>query len=499
MITVDQWHTIRCLYQRGISMRQIAQDLGLSRNTVQRALVATSTPEYARAAPVTGEPELQEFVRRSLQQGLRGSRILAEARTQLGYAGSPASFYRLLKQVQAEAAAPAAAQRFETGPGEQAQFDWAEYHVRLGDTLTKLYVFALVLGYSRRCHWFPSLAVKQPAVFEALEACWRHYQGACRELVVDNARCFVTKHTRTELVWHPLFLRLCGHYRVQPIAATPRHPQSKGKVENSFGLLERHFIQGGQWSSLAACERALGEYEVGWEARVHGTTGVSPQARFAEERSTLIPLPPTPYFGVSELVRLVSRDCLVSYQGVRYSVPAAYAGKQVWLRPSQGQAVTILSGKGVPLATHLLPAPGVRLVVCPEHYDALRQRHHAALPTLTARFRDRYGSLGTPAETFLQRFLGQATQAPERELGRLLELFATAPDPLVLQVLTDGLEFNLLTRAFLEARLDHHRRAATPAVTAAGGSAPAGAGQAPLPFLDVERPVDTYGRALPQD
>ncbi|MGV3719649.1 MAG: IS21 family transposase [Actinomycetota bacterium] len=494
MITVEQWHTIRCLHQRGISSRQIARDLRVSRNTVRRALAASATPEYSRTAPVTGETELAAFIRDCLRQGLRGSRILVEARTRQGYTGSQASFYRLLRQLQAEAATPSASQRFETGPGEQAQFDWAEYEVSLGGARTKLYVYALVLGYSRRCHWFPSLGSKQPAVFEALEAGWRHYQGACRELVVDNARCFVTKHTRAELVWHPLFLRLCGHYRVQPIAATPRRPQSKGKVENPFGLLERHFIQGGSWSSFTACERALGEHEARWEERLHGTTGVSPRVRFVEEQPALIPLPPMPFLGVSEMVRQVSRDCLVSYQGVRYSVPAPYAGKQVWLRPTQGHSVTVLSAKGVPLATHTVPPAGVKLVVCPEHYEGLRRRHTAALPTLTARFRALYGSLGAEAETFLQRFLGQATQAPERELSRLLELFSTAPEPQVLQVLTDGLEFNLLTRAFLEARLDHHRRQAAPA--AAPLALPL---QAPLPFLDVEGPLGAYGRALPQD
>jgi transposase len=445
------------LHQRGVSRRQIARDLGLSRNTVDRALAATATPEYSRAAPVTGEAELAEFLRSCLRRGLKGSRILTEARTHQGYSGSPASFYRLLKQVQAETATPPASQRFETVPGEQAQFDWAEYPVSLGGTQTKLYVYALALGYSRRCHWFPSLAVKQPAVFEALEASWRHYQGACRDLVVDNARCLVTKHTRTELVWHPRFLRLCGHYRVQPIAAAPRHPQTKGKVENSFGLLERHFIQGNSWTSFAALESALGEYEARWETRRHGTTGVSPQARFLEEQPALIPLPPAPFLGVAELPRLVSRDCLVSYLGVRYSVPAAYARKEVWLRPTQGHSLTVLSGKGELLATHTLPAPGTRLVVCQAHYEGLRRRHAAALPTLCERFRERYGPLGAAAESFLQRFLGQATQAPERELSRLLELIEGVPEPLVLPVLADGLDFNLFTRAFLASRLDLHR------------------------------------------
>jgi transposase len=492
VINVEQWHAIRCLHQRGYSRRRIARELGLSRNTVNRALDGSEAPAYSRKAPVSGEETHDQFIRHYLRQGMRGSRILTELRERHRYAGSQASFYRALSRVRAGEAEPKAALRFETAAGEQSQFDWAEYIVPIGSAATKVFIFGLLLGFSRRCHWFPSLSVKQPAVFEALEASWRHFAGACRDLVVDNARCFVIKHTRSELVWHPLFLQLCGHYRVQPIAATPRHPRGKGKVENPFGLLQRHFIEGSRWSDFGQFQQALGAYEARWEERAHGTTGVSPRRLFAQEWPALIPLPPSGYFGVRDLRRQVSGDCLVSYEGVRYSVPAPYAGKNVWIRPSQGRSVIILAPSGEQLADHVLPPAGTRLVVCPEHFAALRRRHEARLPTLTARFRARFGSYGELAESFLQRFIGQATYSPDRQLGRLLELLSTAPDAIALQVLADGLEFNLLSGNFLESRLLERMKprpeTASPLPTSLQGA---------LPELEVERPLDTYAQALP--
>jgi len=40
--------------------------------------------------------------------------------------------------------------RFETGPGEQSQVDWGSTWVYLGEARTRVHVFTMVLGYSRR-------------------------------------------------------------------------------------------------------------------------------------------------------------------------------------------------------------------------------------------------------------------------------------------------------------------------------------------------------------
>ncbi len=263
-------------------------------------------------------------------------------------------------------------------------------------------------------------------------------------------------------------------------------------MENPFGLLERHFIQGSRWSGFEQFQQTLAEHEARWEERRHGTTGVSPAVRFAEEQPELIPLPRQGHFGVRDLLRQVSGDCLVSYEGVRYSVPAPYAGKNVWVRPSQGRALTILAPSGECLASHAIAPAGTRLVVCQEHYASLRRRHQAMLPTLTARFRERYGASGEVAETFLQRFIGQATFRPERQLGRLLELLEGVPEPVALQVLADGLEFNLFSCNFLESRLEARMKTGESTL-----SLPPPSLQLPIPELAVERSLQSYAQALP--
>jgi hypothetical protein len=380
--------------------------------------------------------------------------------------------------------------RFETDPGEQAQFDWAEYSLSLGGIAQKVYVFSLLLGFSRRVHWFPSLAAHQEAVFEGLEAGLRHFGGACRFLVIDNPKVFLLRHQGSEVRWNPNFQRFAGYYRFQPIACTPRHPQGKGKVENPFGHLEQLFLTGSAWRDWDHFQQELTAFEGRWEARVHGTTKETPLHRFQAERSALLPLPPQPFLGWHEEFRQVSKDCLISFEGVRYSVPWPYASKRVLVRQSQGRELAVYALSGTPLVRHPLLPSGSAPLMLPEHYDGLRRRHRAALAGLAREFREQYGEPAV-AETFLQRLLAQHRHHPERPLGQVLELLSAVPAPVAQAALADSVEFNLCTPRFLEERLRQRLRDPAPAAPGAGLAL-----QLCLPRLEVERSLHEYGRAL---
>lgn len=501
MLTVEMWQQIRHLAALGRSRRQIARELGVSRNTVAEARKRQTPPRYTRdPSPGPAEPWQEAAaagVRRGTPRGHPGARLLEEAR-QRGFSDSRATFYRWLAEHKEAHRESVAACRFETDPGEQAQFDGAEYSLALGGIATKVYVYSLLLGYSRRVHWFPSLAVHQEASFEALEAGWRHFGGSCRFLLVDNAKVFLHHHRGSEVRWNANFLRLCGHYCVQPIASTPHHPQSKGKVENPFGHLEERLLIGSAWRDFDHFHTELAAFEGRWEQRVHGTTKVPPVERFREEQSVLLPLPAHPFLQLVETFRLVSNDCLISYGGVKYSVPWPYAGKQVLVRPSQGRDLGVYSTGGEPLARHPLRPSGSPSVICREHYEGLRQRHLAALHTLAGRFREQYATRSATAEIFLQRLLAQHPHHPERPLGQVLELLSAVPEATALAALAEAVEFNLCTRRFLEELL----RRQTVGSVGGGETGALGSPTAPLitqlalPELEVERPLTGYGRAL---
>ena len=76
--------------------------------------------------------------------------------------------------------------------------------------------------------------------------------------------------------------------------------------------------------------------------------------KFIEERSYLTALPQNPFIGSQEIFRKVNWDCLISFEGSKYSVPFFYAGKSVWIRKVKGRYLKIFSQKNVLIAQHII-------------------------------------------------------------------------------------------------------------------------------------------------
>jgi transposase len=482
MITVEAWTTIRYLRAQGHSINSIAEQLSLARNTVRAALRQDNPPQYAR--PKRSNPQLETFAaqirRMLLQDEFIGSRILRELRA-LGYQGSASAFYAYLHALKEATAKSRVVERFETAPGEQGQFDWSPYTITLGGQVVKATFFGLTLAFSRRKFYWPSLDATQASLFEALEAGLHHFGGAPRVLLVDNARAMVLDADPDHLVWNPHFLELCGHYRLQPLACHPGRPQTKGKVERPFFYLEQHFIKGHTWPDFDALLHDLATFTADdLDLRPHGTTGQPPLDRFAQEREHLLPLPAVPFIGSHELLRRVSWDCLVAYDGSRYSVPWTHAGKQVWLRVSQGRQLIVRGQDGQEIARHSLTGADKRTVIVPEHYQGLRQATPKTRTIVEQEFLRRFPE----AEWFVAAVFIQHKNNGLRHLRGILALADIYPAEALSAALDQARVYNTYTQAFVRGLLESNS-AVAPA-PAAG----------PLPVSAVGADLQVYQQLL---
>ena len=389
---MEAWTTIRYLHAQGKPVRAIAKELGSARNTVRAALRQEQPRRYTR--PKRPNPQLTPFAediqRMVLEQQFIGTRIAREVRAR-GYTGGMTALYRYLRELCAATTPPAAVERFETPPAQQGQFDWSPSTVLLGDRPTPLVVFALTLGSSRRAFSWPSRDETQASVFEALEAAFAHFGGVPKTLLVDNAKVFVTDARPDRFAWNPRDLSLCGHDAVEPVACHPYRPQTKGKVERPFSYLEQHVIKGQTWPDFAALHAHLAAFVIDeLDVRIHATTREQPAVRFQHERDLLTPLPTAPFFSTQEPTRTVSRDCLISFAGSRYSVPWRHAGQRVWVRPTQGVGVAVRDARGELIATHTLAATKGMTVIDPAHYDGVRSREPTTRAVVTQAFLHRF-------------------------------------------------------------------------------------------------------------
>lgn len=273
MISIEKWTTIRTLYKEGHSKRSIAKIIGVSRNTVKKALSEKDVPKYRRRKKEDKLlSEFEDSILDMLEKKLIGTRIFKELQ-KVGYEGSMATVYRFLKENKHKSEAVKTTVRFETLPGEQAQFDWSPYVVLIGGEKVQIYCFLLILGYSRKKYITFSKTQRIEAVLEAIEEGFHAFGGVPKQVVVDNAKQLVLSHPKDDVAtYHPKFLELAGTYHFKPYACQTYWPRTKGKVERPFYYIEQHFIKGNEFKSLEDLTQRGQQFIEEWEKEPNKTT-----------------------------------------------------------------------------------------------------------------------------------------------------------------------------------------------------------------------------------
>ena len=104
-------------------------------------------------------------------------------------------------------------------------------------------------------------------------------------------------------------------------------------------------------------------------AKPHSTTGEIPFERLKKE--SLSPLS-RQYLIEKINLRRVQKDCLISYAGNKYSVPAEYVGKDVAVVALDNMLAAYYEGKQI--ALHKISYQKKDMVVNPSHYRRLTIR-----------------------------------------------------------------------------------------------------------------------------
>ena len=213
---MEDWVTIKNLKARNPDMgtRKIAHLLGISRNTVRKALESKKVPKYQRKEIIN--PAIVPYVdiinTMYWQKHFKGSRILNEI-TSKGFKGSKNAFYRYFKKIRSEE--PRNYTPYETAPREQAQFDWSFYTVQIDNVLTRVVIFSYILGFCRYVIFDISLSDNQGSVFEAMENALRETGGVPERIQTDNAKSFVVNASKDHFKWNSRYLQFCGHYGIR--------------------------------------------------------------------------------------------------------------------------------------------------------------------------------------------------------------------------------------------------------------------------------------------
>ena len=451
---MEDWITIKNLKtkQPGKSNRAIARELGISHNTVKAALETDGVPEYRRSG--SSQTELEAFHEILIEmlnvKKFKVSRIFNELKSK-GYRGGKTSLYTYLSRIK-----PTEQKYFtpyETGPGEQSQFDWSPYTVAIGGNLTMIYVYSYINSFSRYQILEVSLSQNQGAILEALENSIVESGGVCQRLQTDNAKAFVINASKNNFKWNPRYLNFCAHYGFMPTRSLPGHPWSKGKVEKPFSYLETHFIAGSSFEDFFDLQRKLKIFQEENSRRIHSVTKAAAADLFEQEKLSLLPLPETRYVGIKEDNRKASYDCLLSYNGSRYSVPWMFAGKWVWIKISKGYFLQIYSQANKLIASHTLSMKKGSVVINQDHYKSYKS-FAGSFEVLKSKFLENF-----PAQQmFLEKLKAQKRMNVTSQLHQILSLSKLYTKDDFLEALNKCMEYNVFNHSFISGYLEKNHK-----------------------------------------
>jgi transposase len=260
-------------------------------------------------------------------------RIFEELRG-LGYEGSYDAVRRYAKKWRVErgAATAEAYVPLSFAPGEAYQFDWSHEVVLINGTTVTVKVAHVRLCHSRMLFVRAYPRETQEMVFDAHSRAFAFFKGTCSRGIYDNMKTAVeTVFIGKDRQYNRRFLRMCGHYLVEPVACTPASGWEKGQVENQVGVVrERFFTPRLRVASYEELNAWLLDRCVAY-AKAHKHPELSDRTiwqAFEAERTQLVPNGGR-FDGFNAVQASVSKTCLVRFDNNKYSVSSRAVGRPV--------------------------------------------------------------------------------------------------------------------------------------------------------------------------
>lgn len=347
IIEVDIYSAIRTRYSDGESMRSIAKDLGISRQTVKKYCEGATHPEvrkdYQREPDVITD-HIKTFIlscfKEDENENLKKQkhtakkiydRLLAEKR----FSGAYSTIRATVSSLRAERAVPPQSSvPLSYAPGEAIQIDWGEATVYIDGQRTKLYTFCGRLCYS--CDMFVQVyrAANQETFLEVQQTMFDFFGGTPRRLIFDNAKVAVKEGFGIHAKPQDKYLSFSAHYAFSLDFCNPASGNEKSLVENLVGYSRRNFlVPVPKVNNIEELNRKLWNDCISYREKhkvAHRQHSVN--VMYQEEVQFLNTIPKYRFDTSKTVIAKVDDFSTVRYEKNNYSVPTKYLRKSVTVK-----------------------------------------------------------------------------------------------------------------------------------------------------------------------
>ena len=195
-------------------------------------------------------------------------------------------------------------------------------------------IFLIVLGHSRYKYIELTFDQTQNTLFKCLINSFKYFGGTTEEILFDNMKTIVdrAKSDFSEVVINSKAMQFSKDAGFKIITCRPYRPKTKGKVETLAKIMNRlkaFDYEFDDKNNLAHTVEKL-NYLLNYEEKSQAIND-KPINYFSKEKEYLKPV----NYEILENYYLprktykVSNESMISYQGIKYSVPIQYVGKEL--------------------------------------------------------------------------------------------------------------------------------------------------------------------------
>jgi transposase len=410
MLKMDQVLVVRHkVLVEGRSVRKVAREHGISRNTVRRYVAGAPVGErksVVRARPVREAigPKIEALLAESATWTQGKQRLTANRLWQL----LREQGFDVGKTLVKECVAEWKRQRREVfvpltyWPGELAEVDFFEVWVDLDGKRRKAWLFVMRLMYSRRDFAWLYEYQDQVSFLDGHVRAFAHFGGVPLRIAYDNLKLAVRRIlVGGERALTARFTALIAHYAIEPSFARPATGHDKGGVEaRGKAIRWQHLVPIPSGTSLDEMSITLMQRLDTQATTERDRDGKTVMERFIDERERMLKLPAHAFAPAATSIVTASRRALVQVSGAAYSVPEAWAGLSITAHvgPSQVELVGP-SGR----AQHTRQPFGGRRVDYRHYLRELSRKPQAVRQVMPELLRD----LGAPFDTLWPRLVDE--------------------------------------------------------------------------------------------
>lgn len=226
--------------------------------------------------------------------------------------------------------------RFETVKGYQSQVDWKE-KMKLHDKNGNEYIvsiFLIVLGHSRYKYIELTFDQTQNTLFKCLTNAFKYYGGTTEEILFDNMKTIVdrAKSDFSEVVINSIAMQFSKDAGFKIITCKPYRPRTKGKVETLAKIMNRLKAFDYEFDNKDDLKKIVEKlnYILNYKEKSQAINNI-PINTFTKEKEYLksVNYEILENYYLPQKKYKVSNESMISYHGIKYSVPIQYVGKEL--------------------------------------------------------------------------------------------------------------------------------------------------------------------------